>query len=44
MAAFAMKDGRIESIMNEDFKLISADALDSESQEIADDFNFLLNV
>ena len=44
VAAFAMKDGRIESIMDEDFKLISADALDSASQEIADDFNFLLNV
>lgn len=44
VAAFAMKDGRIESIMDEDFRLISAEALDGASQEIADDFNFLLNV
>lgn len=44
VAAFAMKDGRIESIMDEDFKLISAEALDRASQEIADDFNFLLNI
>ena len=39
-----MKDGKIESIMDEDFRLISAEALDSASQEIADDYNFLLNV
>ena len=44
VAAFAMKDGMIESIMDEDFRLISAEALDSASQEIADDYNFLLNV
>ena len=44
VAAFAMKDGRIESIMDPDLRLISADALDSASEEIADDFNFLLNV
>ena len=44
VAAFAMKDGKIESIMDEDFRLISAEALDSASQEIADDYNFLLNV
>ncbi|MGN0234624.1 MAG: AAA family ATPase [Bacteroidaceae bacterium] len=44
VAAFAMKDGKIESIMDEDFRLISAEALDSAPQEIADDFNFLLNV
>lgn len=44
VAAFAMKDGEIESIMDPDFRLISADALDSASQEIADDFNFLLNI
>lgn len=44
VAAFAMKDGRIESIMDSEFKIISADALDTASQEIADDFNFLLNL
>lgn len=44
VAAFQMKDGKIDSIMEEDFKLISAEALDSASQEIADDFNFLLNL
>lgn len=44
VAAFQMKNGKIESIMDEDFKLISAEALDSASQEIADDFNFLLNL
>ena len=44
VAAFAMKNGKIESIMDEDFRLIFAEALDSASQEIADDYNFLLNV
>ena len=44
VVAYAMKDGRIESIMDPDLRLISADALDSASEEIADDFNFLLNV
>ena len=44
VAAFAMNDGKIESIMDEDLNLISADALDSASQEIADDFNFLLSL
>lgn len=44
VAAFAMKNGKIESIMDEEYRLISADALDSASQEIADDFNFLLNI
>ena len=38
------KQFKIESIMDEDFRLISAEALDSASQEIADDYNFLLNV
>lgn len=44
VAAFAMKNGKIESIMDEEYRLISADALDSASQEIADDFNFLLSI
>lgn len=44
VAAFAMKDGKIASIMDDTFRLISAEALDHASQEISDDFNFLLNV
>lgn len=44
VAAFAMKDGRIESIMDDEFRLISAEALDSASAEIADDFNYLLGL
>lgn len=44
VAAFAMKDGRIESIMDDEYKLISADALDSASKEISDDFDYLLNL
>lgn len=44
VAAFAMKDGKIASIMDDDCRLISADALDSASEEIADDFNFLLSL
>lgn len=44
VAAYAMKDGKIESIMDEEFRLISAEALDGASQEIADDFNFLLSL
>ena len=44
VVAYAMKDGRIESIMDPDLRLISADALDSAYEEIADDLNFMLNV
>lgn len=44
VAAFAMKDGKIESIMDEEFRLISAEALDAASQEISDDFNYLLTL
>lgn len=44
VAAFAMKDGRIESILDEEFRLISADALDCASHEISDDFNYLLDL
>lgn len=44
VAAFAMNDGCIESIIDEELRLISAEALDSASQEIAEDFNFLLSV
>lgn len=44
VAAFAIKDGKVTSIMDEELNLISADALDSASQEISDDFNFLLSL
>lgn len=44
VAAFSMIDGKIESIMDDEFKMMSADALDVASQEIADDFNFLLSL
>ncbi len=44
IAAFAMTDGKITSVMDEELHLISADALDYASQEIADDFNFLLSL
>lgn len=44
VAAFAMEEGKIKSIMDDDFKLISADAIDDASIEISDDFNFLLNL
>ena len=44
VAAFAMKEGRVVPIMDDEYKLISADALDEASQKIADDFNFLLSL
>lgn len=44
VGAFAMKDDKIKSIMDDEFKMIAADALDSASQEIADVFNFLLGL
>lgn len=44
VAAFSMKDGKAESIMDDDFKMISAEDLDSASREISDDFNFLLEI
>ena len=44
VAAYSMQDGRAISIMDEDMMVISAEALDSGSQEIADDFNFLLSL
>ena len=44
VAAFSMKDGLISSIMDNDYRLISAEALDGASQEISDDFNFLLGL
>lgn len=44
VAAFFMENGRAESILDNEYKLISAEALDRASQEIAEDFNFLLNL
>ena len=44
VAAFSMQDGYATSIMDEEYGLISADALDAASQEISDDFNFLISI
>lgn len=44
VAAFSMQDGRAMSIMDEEYGLISADALDAASQDISDDFNFLISI
>ena len=44
VAAFEMSNGRNHSIMDEDFRLISADAIDAASQEISNDFDHLLNI
>ena len=44
VAAFEMSNGRNHSIMDEDFRLISADAVDAASQEISNDFDYLLNI
>lgn len=42
VAAFSMQNGTAVPIMDDEYKLISADPLDDASQEISDDFNFLL--
>lgn len=44
VAAFAMQDGKATSIMDDELKMISAGALDCASQEISDDFKFLLEI
>ena len=44
VSAYSMQDGHAVSIMDEDTMMMSAEALDSASQEIADDFNFLLSL
>ena len=44
VAAFEMKDGKIHSIMDDEFRLISAEALDGASEEIGKDFDYLLNL
>ncbi len=44
VSAFEMYDGTIRSIMDDEYRLISADALDYASKEISDDYNWLLNL
>ncbi len=44
VAAFEIVDGKVRSIMDEEFCLISADAIDAVSQKIANDFDYLLNL
>ena len=44
VAAFEMKDGKAICIMDADFRLISADAIDNASIEIGNDFDYLLNL
>lgn len=44
VAAFEINNGSIRSIMDDEFRLISADAIDSASQEIANDFDYILNL
>jgi hypothetical protein len=44
VAAFEMRDGEAHCIMDADFRLISADAIDGASIEIGNDFDYLLNL
>ena len=44
VAAFEMRNGRAYSIMDDECHLISAEAIDSASQEIGGDFDYLLNL
>lgn len=44
VAAYSLHEGRAVSIMDDKFKLISAEVLDGASDEISEDFNFLLEV
>ena len=44
VAAFEMIDGQLRSIKDEEFRMIAADALDKASEEIGDDYNFLLSL
>ncbi len=44
VAAFAISNGTIHHIMDDEFCLISAEALDGASEDIARDFDNLLNV
>lgn len=44
VAAYSIQNGKASSIMDEEFRMISADALDAASETISDDFDFLLNL
>ena len=44
VAAFEMKDGFAYSIMDKDAQLIQAEAIDTVSEEISEDFDYLLNL
>lgn len=44
IAAFEMNDGKIHSIMDNEYRLISAEVLDNVSDEISEDYNWLLNL
>lgn len=44
VSAYEIADGKVRSIMDEEFHLISADAIDATSQEIANDFDYLLSL
>lgn len=44
VAAFSINNGVVESIMDEDLRMISAESLDYASQELSDDFSFLMSL
>ena len=44
IAAFEISNGRIKNILDDEFQLISAEAIDSASQEISNDFDKILNI
>lgn len=44
VAAFAMEDGEVRDILDYDFKMILSDALDSASESIANDYDYLLGL
>ena len=44
VAAFEIKNRHVRSIMDDEFRLISAEAIDSASQEISNDFDYLLKL
>ena len=44
VAAFAMESGNVKDILDYDFKMILSDALDSASEGIANDYDYLLGL
>ena len=44
VAAFAMESGNVKDILDYDFKMILSDALDSASESIANDYDYLLGL